>query len=102
MKRHFALLVLLAAVPLAIADPFPKGDPNIGRTLVEKACSVCHSSLFGGDPNQIYLRPERKVKNARDLLTQVRAFSMNSGAGWSPTDQEHAAAYLNQAFYKFP
>jgi hypothetical protein len=42
------------------------------------------------------------VKNARDLMTQVRAFSTNTGAGWSPADQEHAAAYLNQMFYKFP
>ena len=86
---------------LACADPFAGADPGKGKALVEKSCGTCHSALSQGDPNRIFTRPDRKVKNARQLLGQVHAFSTNTGAGWSADDETNAAAYLNQAFYKF-
>lgn len=83
------------------ADPFGAGDPVKGKALVEHSCAGCHASLFQGDANKIFTRAERKVKNAQQLLGQVRAFSTNTHAGWAPADELDAAAYLNRAFYRF-
>jgi hypothetical protein len=49
----------------------------------------------------MYTRPERKVKNPSQLLTQVRACNTMLNTGWFPEDEENVAAYLNREYYKF-
>ncbi len=83
------------------AETLASGDPAKGKELIDRTCAGCHASLHQGDPNKIYTRRERKVKNVQQLLSQVRAFSTNTNAGWSRSDEIDAAAYLNQAFYHF-
>ncbi|MEW5943967.1 MAG: cytochrome c [Pseudomonadota bacterium] len=101
MKTLFAsITLLLAAMPLH-ADPFENGDPKIGKTLVEKSCTACHVSMFGGDGSKIYTRPNRKIKTAQQLIARMRVCNTNAGAGWFPEEEMHAAAYLNQAYYHF-
>jgi mono/diheme cytochrome c family protein len=99
------ILCLVALVTLTVvaahAEPFAKGDPNRGKELVGQSCTGCHVSLMGGDGSKIYTRPDRIVNNADQLLARVQVCNVNSGAGWFPEDELHAAAYLNQAFYKF-
>jgi hypothetical protein len=101
MKFTIGLFVASCCWPALAANPFAGGDAGAGKGSVEKACDGCHASLHGGDPNKIYTRPDRKVKNAQQLLTQVRLFSTNTHAGWKPQDELNAAAYLNQSFYRF-
>ena len=75
MIIRICLAALLAgATVTAMAQepaPFAKGDPHKGEKLVTKDCESCHASKFGGDPTAIYLRKDRRVKNASQLLSQV-------------------------------
>lgn len=93
-------LSVLASSP-AQADPFAKGDPEIGRQLVQKHCISCHASSFGGDGSGIYTREDRRVKNAPGLIQQIRNCNTNLGLQWFEDDELHAAAYLNKNYYKF-
>lgn len=101
MKALLALISLMLAAGAAYADSFEKGDPKIGKTLVEKSCVACHVSMFGGDGSKIYTRPDHKIKNAQQLISRVRICNTNAGAGWFPEEEMHAAAYLNQTYYHF-
>lgn len=101
MKRFILFFTLLASSAMALAAPFSAGDPKIGKTLASKHCVACHVSMFGGDGSAMYTRPDRKIKSADKLLTQVRACNTNVGANWFPEEEIHVAAYLNQAYYKF-
>lgn len=101
MKQFAAVFFALAMISVAHADPFAKGDPKIGKTLVEKSCVACHVSLAGGDGSGIYTRPDHKVKNAQQLLTRIRACNTNVGAGWFGDEEMNVAAYLNQNYYHF-
>lgn len=92
---------LLAAAP-ALADPFPKGDPAQGKKLLQEAkCNACHVSMFGGDGSGIYTRPDRRVKSAEQLRSQVRFCATQVKANWFPEEEEHVAAYLNRQYYHF-
>ena len=92
--------LLLAAAP-AFADPFPKGDAKIGKTLHDKSCVSCHVSMVGGDGSAMYSRLERKVKTVQQLQARIRACNANVGANWFPDEENHAGAYLNNTYYHF-
>jgi mono/diheme cytochrome c family protein len=95
-------LLVLALLPLAAAaNPFPKGDPKIGKKLVEAKCVSCHVRLVGGDGSDIYTRIDRKIGTPQALLQRIAACNAQVNAGWFPEDEMHAAAYLNQQYYKF-
>lgn len=93
-------VLLLAAAP-AFANPFAKGDVKIGKALHNKSCVSCHASMTGGDGSAIYSRLERKVNNPQQLKDRIRACNTNVGANWLPDEENHAGAYLNNAFYHF-
>lgn len=100
-------LTLLAAVlamtaAAAMANPFAKADAQKGQKLVsESKCNACHVTIVGGDGTAIFTRPDRKVKTAAGLLSQVRTCNTMLGTNWFPEDEENVAAYLNQSYYKF-
>ena len=98
--RLVVLLLLLAALPAA-ADPFPKGDPKIGKNLEQKSCRACHISMYGGDGSSVYTRSNRIVKTPQQLLARIGVCNANINAGLFPEDEEHVAAFLNQQYYKF-
>lgn len=101
MKFITVLLSLLLASMPALADPFPKGDAKIGKTLHDKSCVSCHVSMVGGDGSAIYSRLERKVKNPQQLQARIRTCNANVGANWFPDEENHVAAYLNLQYYHF-
>lgn len=103
IKFFTSALAILCVSASALADPFPKANPQAGKRLFGEAkCGACHNSLMGGDGDRIFTRPERKVKDAPALLKMVRFCVTQTGAQVFPEDVEHLAAYLNQQFYKFP
>jgi hypothetical protein len=94
----FALLTFSA---LAAADPFAGGDQKIGKQMVQKSCTSCHVSSFGGDGSSVYTREDRIVKDAKGLLARVRTCETNLNLKWFEDDELHVAAYLNQTYYHF-
>jgi len=106
MKIKYACLAALLATTAATAvaqqpAPFAQGDPHKGEKLVTKDCESCHASKFGGDPNAIYLRKDRRVKSASQLLSQVTMCNTQLNSGFFPDDEKDVAAYLNQRYYHF-
>lgn len=99
--RTLFLCAALAFVPSVFAAAFDKGDPAKGKILVEKQCTACHVSLFGGDGNSVYTRADRKVKNPNQLAARISGCNTNTGAGWFPEDELNVAAHLNKTYYQF-
>jgi hypothetical protein len=106
--RSIALSIVVALCSTAGAAlaqgqpaPFSGGNAHTGRTLVDRDCVGCHAQRFAGDADQIYRRPERRVKTPAQLLAQVQACNVNLNKGYFPEEEEHIAAYLNLEFYKF-
>jgi mono/diheme cytochrome c family protein len=103
-------LLLSSAALLAFAGnvsaqtqpaPFKSGIPSAGKAIVERDCVSCHAAKFPKDPNEIYRRPDHKIKTPSQLLSQVQACNMNLGKQYFPEDEENIAAYLNSEFYHF-
>jgi mono/diheme cytochrome c family protein len=102
MTRYlFASVLFTFGGASALADPFDKGDTNIGKALVDRHCTSCHVSQFGGDGSAIFTRPDRKIRTAEQLVQQIRHCNEASSAGLSAQGQQHVGAYLNQAYYGF-
>lgn len=98
MARN-SLAPLLAAL---LAVSAHASDPAEGKKLVdEKKCEICHNNLTLGDAKAVYLRKDRKVTTLPKLKAQVAACNTQLNLGLFPDDEEHIAAYLNQAYYKF-
>jgi cytochrome c2 len=96
-----ALSLALPAVADGPAPPFAKGDPKLGAQLASKDCDACHARRFDGDAERIYLRPDRKVRTAAQLSTQVSYCNSELGTAYFPDEEEHVAAFLNQQYYHF-
>jgi cytochrome c5 len=74
-----------------------------GQKLVQQhKCEACHESKVYGPPGSIYTRKDRKVTTWSKLKSQVQACNTMLNSGLFPDDEEHIAAYLNEAYYRFP
>lgn len=97
-----ALLAAFAATASAQQPaPFANADPHKGEKLVTKDCQSCHASKFGGNPDAIYTRKDRRVKSASQLLSQVTMCNTQLNSGFFPDEEKDVAAYLNQHYYHF-
>lgn len=98
MKR-VALSMLLCAATAASANPFSDGNTQTGQKLFEQyKCSRCHAAMLGGDGSAMFTRADRKVRNAGELINQIRMCSGNIGANLTPQDEQHLGAYLNRYY----
>jgi mono/diheme cytochrome c family protein len=100
MNGKWIIAVVLGAAG-AVAYAADKLDIQRGQALVEKSCVSCHASMYGGDGSEIYLRPDRMVKNYAQLASRVAVCDANTGARWFPDEEADVVAYLNQKYYKF-
>jgi len=101
LKKLSCLILLGLSATLAHADPFAAGDPKIGKQMVDKNCIACHAARFGGDGSAIYTRADRRVKDAKGLIAQIRTCNTNLGLKWFEDEELHVASYLNKTYYKF-
>lgn len=101
MRRMIIVTAILLLSVAAAANPFPNGDPKLGKNLHDANCVACHQRLVGGDGSEIYRRIDRKIETPQALRQRIATCNAMVKAGWSPKDEEHAAAYLNQQYYKF-
>lgn len=97
--KPITTLILFCAATAATAAPFPEGDAQAGQRLFEKhQCNRCHVKIVGGDGSAIFTRPDRKIRNAAQLLEQIRTCSANIGVTLTPREEQNLGAYLNR-FY---
>lgn len=102
MKKIIALLLLCATAQVQAAAPFADGDPAIGKKLFDQhKCNRCHVKIVDGDGSAIFTRPDRKVTNPQELVTQMTMCGGNIGVTLTPQDEQNLGAYLNQKYYKF-
>ncbi len=101
MKNLIMALAVFGIAGTVAAAPFDKGDPKVGKALLDKSCINCHAAKFGGDGSSIYTRPNRIVHNPAQLSARITACNVNTGTGWFPEEETDVAAYLNQKYYKF-
>lgn len=93
-----SILTALLFANTALASP----SAAEGKKLVDaNKCELCHHNKTMGDAKAIYLRKDRKVTSWEKLKAQVTACNTQLNLGLFPEDEEHIAAYLNQAYYKF-
>ncbi len=90
----FALSSLLATSAYA-------GDLQKTKTLHDKNCRSCHTSIMSGDPDAIYVRKNRRITNYPALQDQVNRCETNIGIDWPQQKIDDVISYLNQQFYKF-
>ena len=100
MKLRMFLLLLFAALLAAAAiaaDPAPaeraRLNPDRGHLLYDAACGECHTT-------QPHWRDKRIVKTWPELLFQVERWQRVAGRGWTASEIEDVAAYLNHRFYR--
>ena len=100
MKKTIFLLCLIAGS--VQAAPFANGSAENGKKLFAKyECSSCHEAKMGGDGSAIFTRPDRTVKNAGDLITQMERCSGAIGKQLTAQEKLDLAAHLNQTYYHF-
>ena len=101
MKRHILLAALATVCPAyAQHDAFPFGEPTAGAKLFEAKCAECHVRMFGDVP-KAFVRADRKAKDAPSVFAWVQRCNNAMKSGFGREEEEHVAAYLNDAFYKF-
>jgi cytochrome c553 len=95
--------LLLGAAGVVVAQGIPYGgaDASAGRALSQKDCVGCHARKFDGDATRIYTRPDRKVRNPEQLLSQVQLCSSELNLQYFPEDEANVAAYLDREHYRF-
>ena len=104
MRRVALIAVLLlgaAGVVVAQGIPYGGADASAGRALSQKDCVGCHARKFDGDATRIYTRPERKVRNPEQLLSQVQLCNSELNLQYFPEDEANVAAYLDREHYRF-
>lgn len=72
-----------------------------GKALHDSACLQCHASLGGGDPYQLYQRPDRNVKSLDGLRKRVKSCMLAADVNWDQKQQEAVVQYLQSQFYRF-
>jgi len=96
-----ALLLGAAGAVVAQGIPYGGADAVAGRALSQKDCVGCHARKFDGDSTRIYTRPDRKVRNPEQLLSQVQLCSSELNLQYFPEDEANVAAYLDREHYRF-
>jgi CxxC motif-containing protein (DUF1111 family) len=100
MNKYLFLLIFAAGA--VQADAFTAGNVNNGKKLFTKYdCSSCHKGKVGGDGSTIFIRPDRIVRSADQLIPRVKFCSGAVGANLSAQEELDLAAYLNQTYYHF-
>lgn len=92
MKPVLILLTSLLFMQMNLAHA---GDAQNGQKLFAASqCMNCHGT-------EVFTRADRKVKNLKELESQVRRCDANMTTNWYDDEIMDVVAYLNQAYYKF-
>ena len=97
------LIALLALLPIAAhaEEPWGKVDLQGAKALHDKACTSCHTRMYGGDGSKMYTRDGRLLSTKLDVLQRVASCNAMVSSGWFPEEEASVAAWLNQQYYHF-
>lgn len=101
MRLFIASLLTLAALSAQAEEPWGTVDLEAAKGLHDKACSSCHTRMYGGDGSKMYTRDGRMLSNKLELLQRVAACNSQVSANWFPEDEGSVAAWLNKQYYHF-
>lgn len=62
------------------------------KALHDKACTSCHTRMYGGDGSKMYTRDGRMLSNKLELLQRVAACNAQVSSGWFPEEESAVAA----------
>lgn len=85
------VVTLLGALVLAPAAQ----AQSRGELLYSTHCIACHTT-------QIHWRDKKAATDWTSLSFQVRRWQDASGLGWSESDIQDVARYLNESIYRYP
>jgi mono/diheme cytochrome c family protein len=94
-RSLICLVALTAAAGLAHAQQTPESVSTRGELLYSTHCIECHTT-------QMHWRAQRKAVDWDTLKFQVSRWQGVANLGWSNTDIDDVARYLNDTIYKFP
>lgn len=83
-----ALLGALVSAPAAQAQ-------SRGELLYSTHCITCHAT-------DVHWREKKMATSWASLTFQVRRWQEASGLGWSESDIQDVARYLNESIYRYP
>ena len=86
MKR----IIVVAIAALASASVWAAD----GKALIDRYCTGCHA-------NEVYTRPDRKIRSLDTLRLQVLRCNAMTKSGLTDEDIAAIVDYLNTSFYKF-
>jgi mono/diheme cytochrome c family protein len=86
MKRTLVLTLALLISPAALAAD--------AKALLDRYCVGCHA-------DEVYTRPDRRIKSMQTLRLQVLRCNAMTKSGLTDEDIAAIVDYLNTSFYKF-
>jgi len=98
LKARCAAPALVCALALALVLPVrAQSAPSAsrGELLYATHCGACHSV-------QMHWREQKLATSWSTLRVQVRRWQGVAQLGWSETDVEEVARYLNATIYRYP
>jgi mono/diheme cytochrome c family protein len=95
MFRRIAAAVALALVGTAQALAQTAPSPGRGELLYVTHCGACHSA-------QMHWREQKLATTWDTLKVQVRRWQGVAQLGWTESDVEEVARYLNATIYRYP
>ena len=90
-----AIALAVAGFTSAYAQQTPESVSTRGELLYSTHCIECHTT-------QMHWRAQRKAVDWDTLRFQVRRWQGVVNLGWSDTDIDDVARYLNDTIYRFP
>jgi hypothetical protein len=98
----FCALPFTTTSTQAVANPFSQGNSKIGKRLFDGTrYNSCHMSITASDGSGIFMHPDRIVASAA-ALKRICFCETQADTRWTPTEEIHVAAFLNQTYYHFP
>ncbi|MBF0623093.1 MAG: cytochrome c, partial [Magnetococcales bacterium] len=82
MSRQFFTLLILFSALVSFSPVTGQAEENPGKSLHDESCNSCHASRFGGNPDEIYTRSNRKKKDFDQLHSMVAFCNQQTGTGW--------------------
>ncbi len=92
-------VVLVSIIPVNAA--FLLGDAENGDKLHNSKCVGCHTGLMNGEPQQIYLRDDHRIKTIEGLTGQVNLCNKQINANLDTDQVDDVIIFLNENFYMF-